>query len=139
MKGSSSSNKPYSHEDTFTKYGMDKGSFDNVDPTTTNLYIGNLSPATTGKSLCAFILCSFPFHPLCYLEEDLSALFGRYGKLHSVKVMWPRTEEERSRKRNCGFVGFVNRADAQEAIVSNTNTLYCCLKLISLVVFGSWN
>lgn len=29
--------------------------------------------------------------------------------------MWPRTEEERRRQRNCGFVSFMNRADAQAA------------------------
>ncbi|PHT69497.1 hypothetical protein BC332_34911 [Capsicum chinense] len=29
--------------------------------------------------------------------------------------MWPRTEEERRRQRNCGFVAFMNRADAQAA------------------------
>lgn len=27
---------------------IEKGSFDNGDPTTTNLYLGSLSPATTG-------------------------------------------------------------------------------------------
>lgn len=31
--------------------------------------------------------------------------------------MWPRTEEEKQRKRNCGFVSFKNRNDAQEALV----------------------
>nr|CAD1840232.1 unnamed protein product [Ananas comosus var. bracteatus] len=29
--------------------------------------------------------------------------------------MWPRTEEERRRQRNCGFVAFMNRADGQAA------------------------
>jgi hypothetical protein len=32
--------------------------------------------------------------------------------------MWPRTEEERTRKRNCGFVSFKQRRDAAEAMVS---------------------
>jgi len=30
--------------------------------------------------------------------------------------MWPRTAEERSRGRNTGFVCFMNRDDAQEAM-----------------------
>ena len=29
--------------------------------------------------------------------------------------MWPRTDEERRRQRNCGFVAFMKRADAQAA------------------------
>lgn len=32
--------------------------------------------------------------------------------------MWPRTEEERARKRNCGFVSFFDRLDADEARVA---------------------
>jgi hypothetical protein len=35
-------------EDEINFYGLDKGSFDNGDPNTTNLYLGNLSPFTTG-------------------------------------------------------------------------------------------
>lgn len=75
-----------------------KGSFDNGDQTTTNLYVGNISPTVT--------------------EERLAEIFGRYGRIHSVKVMWPRTEEERARQRNCGFVSFHNRDDADEAKVN---------------------
>lgn len=29
--------------------------------------------------------------------------------------MWPRTEEEKARRRNCGFVSFIKRAAAEEA------------------------
>lgn len=72
-----------------------KGSFDTGDPTTTNLHVGNLNPATT--------------------EEHLMELFGEFGEINSVKVMWPRTEEERQRKRNSGFVSFRKRHDAEEA------------------------
>ncbi|KAF1329360.1 U2-associated splicing factor, partial [Globisporangium splendens] len=71
------------------------GSFDNGDPETTNLYVGNLAPTTT--------------------EEALEAQFGRFGEIYSVKIMWPRTEEERARKRNCGFVSFYHRSDADDA------------------------
>ena len=44
-------------------------------------------------------------------------LFGKFGAINSVKVMWPRTEEERVRKRNCGFVSFKRRCDAEEALL----------------------
>ena len=30
--------------------------------------------------------------------------------------MWPRTEEEKSRNRNCGFVAFMNRKDGERAM-----------------------
>lgn len=48
-------------------------------------------------------------------ENFLLRTFGRFGPIASVKIMWPRTEEERRRQRNCGFVAFMNRADAQAA------------------------
>lgn len=48
-------------------------------------------------------------------ENFLLRTFGRFGPIASVKIMWPRTEEERRKQRNCGFVAFMNRADAQAA------------------------
>lgn len=72
------------------------GSFDNGDPNTTNLYLGNLNPKIT--------------------EQQLMELFGKYGALASVKIMWPRSEEEKSRGRNCGFVAFSSRKDAERAL-----------------------
>lgn len=41
--------------------------------------------------------------------------FGRFGPIASVKIMWPRTDEEKRRQRNCGFVSFMHRADGQAA------------------------
>ncbi|KAJ1443332.1 hypothetical protein B484DRAFT_389608, partial [Ochromonadaceae sp. CCMP2298] len=75
----------------------ERGSHDRGDQATTNLYIGNLAPTAT--------------------EEHLLALFGRCGPINSVKVMWPRTDEERARKRNCGFVSFKSRVDAEDALL----------------------
>ncbi|KAL5213461.1 hypothetical protein ABZP36_024308 [Zizania latifolia] len=75
--------------------GRFPGSFDDGDPQTTNLYVGNLSPMVD--------------------ENFLLRTFGRFGPIASVKIMWPRTEEERRRQRNCGFVAFMNRADGQAA------------------------
>ncbi|VDP77432.1 unnamed protein product [Echinostoma caproni] len=49
-------------------------------------------------------------------EQQLCEAFGRYGPLASVKIMWPRTEEERSRGKNCGFVAFMNRKDGERAL-----------------------
>ncbi|KAG7377544.1 U2 snRNP-associated SURP domain-containing protein [Phytophthora pseudosyringae] len=81
--------------------GMAKGSFDNGDPETTNLYVGNLASTVT--------------------EEVLEAEFGRYGEVYSVKIMWPRSEEERARRRNCGFVSFYERRDADDARINLDN------------------
>ncbi|XP_059613579.1 U2 snRNP-associated SURP motif-containing protein isoform X2 [Phlebotomus argentipes] len=74
----------------------DVGSFDNGDPNTTNLYLGNLSPKIT--------------------EQQLMELFGKYGPLASIKIMWPRSEEEKNRGRNCGFVAYMSRRDAERAL-----------------------
>lgn len=43
-------------------------------------------------------------------------IFGKYGPLASVKIMWPRTDEERARNRNCGFVAFMCRKDGERAL-----------------------
>ncbi|EMS50692.1 U2 snRNP-associated SURP motif-containing protein [Triticum urartu] len=81
--------------DEFDPSGRIPGSFDDGDPQTTNLYVGNLSPQVD--------------------ENFLLRTFGRFGPIASVKIMWPRTEEERRRQRNCGFVAFMNRAEGQAA------------------------
>ncbi|GJM90383.1 hypothetical protein PR202_ga06658 [Eleusine coracana subsp. coracana] len=75
--------------------GRFQGSFVDGFPETTNLYVGNLSPKVD--------------------ENFLLRTFGRFGPTASVKIMWPRTEEEKRRQRNCGFVAFMNRADGQTA------------------------
>ena len=49
-------------------------------------------------------------------EENLCQLFGKFGPLASVKVMWPRTEEEKARNKNCGFVAYMKREDAEQAL-----------------------
>ncbi|KAJ1111316.1 hypothetical protein NDU88_008652 [Pleurodeles waltl] len=72
------------------------GAHDTVDSTTTNLYLGNINPQMNEKMLC---------------QE-----FGRFGPLASVKIMWPRTDQERARDRHCGFVAFMNRKDAERAL-----------------------
>ncbi|CAI0438568.1 unnamed protein product [Linum tenue] len=81
--------------DDFDPSGRLPGSFDDGDPQTTNLYVGNLAPQVD--------------------ENFLLRTFGRFGPIASVKIMWPRTDEERRRQRNCGFVAFMYRADAQAA------------------------
>lgn len=81
------------------------GSYDNVDATTTNLYVGHLAPSVT--------------------EEQLLDLFGEYGDISSVKIMWPRSEEERAKKKNCGFVLFKRRQDAADAKVCMIYSFMC--------------
>lgn len=67
------------------------------EDSTTNIFVGaNLSPLTT--------------------EEQLTDIFRQFGDLYSVKIMWPRTPEEEARGRNSGFVCFMNRDDAQDAM-----------------------
>ena len=64
------------------------------DPHSTNLYVGNLSMKID--------------------EEQLCKIFGQYGPLASIKIMWPRNDEERKRDRNCGFVAYMSRANAEK-------------------------
>lgn len=72
------------------------GSFDTGDPSTTNLYVGNINPTVN--------------------ENDLCDIFGKFGPLASIKIMWPRTDEERARNRNSGFVAYMSRIDADRAL-----------------------
>lgn len=85
---------------------------DQYDPQTTNLYVNNLNRNIT--------------------EYALMELFGIYGPLASVKIMWPRSEEEKSRsKLYCGFVAFMSRKDAERALRNLDNSIYmdCELKV----------
>ena len=43
-------------------------------------------------------------------------IFGRHGPLASIKIMWPRSDEEKARGRNCGFVAFMSRKDGERAL-----------------------
>lgn len=100
------------------------GSHDVGDPSTTNLYLGNINPqvdfGTTVSSdlriLFELAAAMLLFDQMQMNEEMLCQEFGRYGPLASVKIMWPRTDEERARERNCGFVAFMNRRDAERAL-----------------------
>jgi U2-associated protein SR140 len=88
---------------SFLSDGALVGSFDTGDPTTTNLYLGNLHPKAS--------------------EQQLVEVFGKYGPLASVKIMWPRTDEERNRGKNCGFVAFMTRKDAERAMKAVQGTV----------------
>ncbi|XP_014840586.1 PREDICTED: U2 snRNP-associated SURP motif-containing protein-like isoform X3 [Poecilia mexicana] len=67
-------------------------------PVTTNLYINCISPKMNEDLLC---------------RE-----FCKYGPLASVKIMWPRTDEERCRTSNRAFVAFMTRKDAERAMAA---------------------
>lgn len=59
------------------------------DPNSTNIFIASISPNLA--------------------EKDLEDKFGPFGPLTSIKVMYPRTEDEKMRGRNCAFVAFCCR------------------------------
>lgn len=54
------------------------------------------------------------------------------GELYSVKIMWPRTVEERNRNRNTGFVCFMHRSDAEEAMALNETDPFNSGRLLML-------
>lgn len=56
-------------------------------------------------------------------EEMLCKEFGKYGPLASVKIMWPRTDEERCRTSNRAFVAFMTRKDAEKALAALDGTV----------------
>lgn len=73
------------------------GSYDvGGDSQSTNLFIDNLAPNVD--------------------EHVLLREFGRFGPIASVKIMWPRDEEQRRKGKNNGFIAFMKRADAEKAL-----------------------
>ncbi|KAI9480460.1 MAG: U2-associated SR140 protein [Benjaminiella poitrasii] len=95
-KGQEGRNRSDSKSTSTLYKNDDSGSFDDGNPNTTNLYVGNINPTLTELGLC---------------RE-----FGKFGPIASVKIMWPRTQEEKDKGNNCGFVSFMTRADAADAI-----------------------
>uniref|UniRef100_A0A8C4CS87 U2 snRNP-associated SURP motif-containing protein n=1 Tax=Denticeps clupeoides TaxID=299321 RepID=A0A8C4CS87_9TELE len=65
------------------------------------------------------VTCEFACMFLLQMNEEmLCKEFGKYGPLASVKIMWPRTDEERTRVTNRGFVAFMTRKDAERALAA---------------------
>ena len=54
-------------------------------------------------------------------EEILKKEFGRFGNLASVKIMWPRDDDQRRRGRNCGFVAYMVSSSSCEALRGHWN------------------
>lgn len=65
--------------------------------------------------LCYTIIC-FSYLLRQITEQQLMEIFGKYGPLASIKIMWPRSDEEKARQRNCGFVAFMSRKDGERAL-----------------------
>ncbi|KAK9730980.1 Surp module [Popillia japonica] len=74
--------------------------YESDDQTTTNLFVANINPSIT--------------------EQDLMQIFGVYGPLASVKIMWPRGDEK-GRTNNVGFVAFMSRKDGERALENLKN------------------
>ncbi|KAI7860901.1 hypothetical protein BDC45DRAFT_493073 [Circinella umbellata] len=90
------SSEPVSSVTLRAAFEENAGSHDTGDPGTTNLYVGNINPTVNEMMIC---------------HE-----FAKFGPIASVKIMWPRTQEEHDRNRNCGFVSFMERSDAEQAL-----------------------
>lgn len=100
--------------------------FRSGDPTTTNLFLGSLNPSVRGagerESVGGAHATAKPHSTRLNLavaiqltEDILCREFGKYGAIASVKIMWPRSQEEKDRNRNTGFVSFMTRKDAEAA------------------------
>jgi len=68
---------------------------------TSNIYVGNI--------------------PLDKTEDDLLEVFQCYGAVTSVKIMYPRNEQERARGTLHGFVNFQRRDDAEKVMTQLKN------------------
>ncbi|CAJ1395744.1 unnamed protein product [Effrenium voratum] len=78
---------------------------------TNNLYVGSLSTEWT--------------------EEMLSREFGRFGEVTSIKIMYPRNDQQRLRGMNSGFVQFKTRHQAELARLKLNGKEYfgMCLRI----------
>lgn len=99
-------------------------------PTTTNLYISCISPKVKEHTDFDWLRAAQVYFSYCSFsslfqmnEEMLCKEFGKYGPLASVKIMWPRTDEERCRTSNRAFVAFMTRKDAERALAALDGTI----------------
>ena len=77
--------------------GGRRGSRGNDEKNSTNLFVGNL--------------------PRDIEEHALMMEFAKYGPIASVKIMWPREDEDISRRTQLtGFVAFMTRTSAEQAL-----------------------
>lgn len=72
-------------------------------------------------------------------EQELCEEFGKYGPLASVKIMYPRSEEEKAKGRLTGFVGFMRRSDAEDAYEALKGSLGAACVSSSWVVVVRWH
>lgn len=66
------------------------------DSVSGNLYVGNLHPRVS--------------------EEILFREFCKFGPIENIKIMYPRTAEDKAKGHNCGFVKFFEKEDAELAM-----------------------
>lgn len=77
--------------------GGRRGSRGDDEKSSTNLFVGNL--------------------PRDIEEHALMMEFAKYGPIASVKIMWPREDEDISRRTQLtGFVAFMTRTSAEQAL-----------------------
>ena len=57
-------------------------------------------------------------------EERVEELFQRCGKIHLVKIVWPRTADEMAANSNRGYVTYYERESAYDAINMFHNMTY---------------
>ena len=70
------------------------------------------APAPSGRSNNVFVGHIHPDVDETMLLRD----FGEIGDVASVKIVWPRTQEERARGHNNGFVAFMTPEGAERAL-----------------------
>lgn len=71
-------------------------------------------------------------------EAQLMEVFGKYGPLASIKIMWPRSDEEKARGRNCGFVAYMSRKDGERAL-KNLNGIIHFYDLTNFFIENIYN
>lgn len=61
-------------------------------------------------------------------------VFGKYGPLASIKIMWPRSDEEKARGRNCGFVAYMSRKDGERALKNLNGLLFYTFLILYAII-----
>ncbi|CAD6186332.1 unnamed protein product [Caenorhabditis auriculariae] len=79
------------------------------------------SALTTDRALTTNIYISHLPHEVT--KEDLLLSFGSFGPLASVKVLYPRNEEEELRPFICAFVAYMHRSDFERVMAELPNLI----------------
>ena len=67
--------------------------------------------------------------PQTFDEEGVFRVFSAYGPVASIRIMWPRQQDDKTRTTNIGFVAYMRRESAERAFAELNGTVLADVEL----------